>query len=161
MNKVGVKISIIVLEVVVALFVVSMILKFIHISPEKPGKPAASAEMTDSVPKPPCNAHGLQINVLNATNVSGIADEARYWLRRYGFDVVEIDNAVEKSEKSYIIDCTGKRCNAKLTAKAVGIPDSLIVTKIDTNNLVCVSLVLGSDYKSLNPFKTKSIKQLH
>jgi len=95
----------------------------------------------------------IQINVLNACGVKGLAAHTRDYLRSRGFDVVDIGNYKKNVEKSFVIDRLGDLSSSKKVAYAVGIEDSLIVTKIDSNLFLRCSLVLGNDYMTLKPFK--------
>jgi hypothetical protein len=95
----------------------------------------------------------IQLNILNSTKVSGIADKARTYMRNLGFDVVEIGNFTEYKKISIVIDRIGDRQSALLTAKAVGIGDSLVYTKIDSSLFLKCTIILGEDYKSLNAFR--------
>ena len=110
--------------------------------------------MSDSIFNHLQKTQQLQINVLNATDVSGIAEQTKEWLQSRGFDVVEVGNAPQKSDKSYIVDRADNYQAAEATANSLGISNSLIEKQIDTNHLICVSVILGYDYKSLSPFKT-------
>ncbi len=95
----------------------------------------------------------IQLNILNSTKTSGIADKARTYLRNLGFDVVEIGNYTENKRISILIDRVGDRQSALLTAKAMGIGDSLVYTKIDSSLFLKCTIILGEDYKNLNAFR--------
>jgi hypothetical protein len=51
-----------------------------------------------------------------------------------------------------IIDRVGDFASAKKVAKALGIADSLVTTKIDSTLFVRTTIVLGQDYPKLLPF---------
>ena len=95
----------------------------------------------------------IQLNILNSTKTSGIADKVRTYMRNLGFDVVEIGNYTENKKLSIVIDRVGDRQSALLTAKAVGIGDSLVFTKIDSSLFLKSTIILGEDYKNLNAFR--------
>lgn len=94
----------------------------------------------------------IQINVLNATLTPGIAGETREYLRNRGFDVVEVGNFTDRTERSMIIDRVGDVKSAKKIGYAMGIPDSCIVTKLDSNMFLRATIILADDFRSLKPF---------
>ena len=95
----------------------------------------------------------IQVNILNSTNIPGKANVAKKYLRSRGFDVVEIGNYETEADTSFIIDRLGDMTSAKKVAIAIGIADSLIVTEIDSSLFLRCSVILGKDFKNLNPFK--------
>lgn len=95
----------------------------------------------------------IQLNILNSTKTSGIADKARTYLRNLGFDVVEIGNFPENKKQSIVLDRVGDRQAALLAAKAFGIGDSLVYTKKDSTLFLKCTIILGEDYKKLNAFR--------
>lgn len=94
----------------------------------------------------------IQVSVLNAAGAQGIATKAKNYLRSRGFDVVEIGNFDKTVSKSCIIDCVGDLRSAMKVAYALGINDSLVVTKVDSNLFLRSSIILGMDYQELKPF---------
>ncbi len=94
----------------------------------------------------------IQIRVLNACGIKGLAAHTRDYLRDRGFDVVDIGNYKKNVEKSFIIDRLGDLSSSEKVAYAMGIKDSLIVTKIDSSLFLRCSLILGNDYLTLKPF---------
>ena len=98
------------------------------------------------------NEEKIQINILNGCGVNGLASRTNEYLRTYKFDVLEVGNYPENIEKSIIIDRLGDMESAKKVAYAVGIPDSLIFTRIDSSLFIRTSIVLGNDYEKLAPF---------
>ncbi|MBM2814529.1 MAG: hypothetical protein HW421_1291 [Ignavibacteria bacterium] len=95
----------------------------------------------------------IQVNVLNASGVQGLAARVRNFLRARGFDVVEIGNYPESSENSIIIDKVGDVNSALKVAYALGIGDTLVTTKIDSALFLRTSIIIGKDFASLKPFK--------
>lgn len=95
----------------------------------------------------------IQVNILNATDTSGIAMKVKQYLRSRGFDVVEIGNYKEKSDESFFIDRLGDINSAQKIAYALGIDESKYKTEIDSNLFLRVTVVLGNDFRKLKPFK--------
>ena len=94
----------------------------------------------------------IQLNILNACNEDGIANVAKNYLRARGFDVVEIGNYSQTVSKSFIIDRVGDIISAQKVAYAIGIDDSLIITKIDSGLFLRNTVVLGKNYIILKPY---------
>lgn len=101
------------------------------------------------------NNKSIQIEVLNSTNQKGLASGITKYFRENKFDVIKIGNYPELLNKSIVIDRVGNRTSALRVAKVTGISDSSIVTRIDSSLFLDCSIVLGSDYKKLTPFRQK------
>ena len=95
----------------------------------------------------------LQINILNGAGEKKIASKAMDYFRNRGFDVVEINNYETPVEKSFVIDRVGDMNSAKQVSFALGVPDSLIQSDIDSSLYLRSSVVLGKDYRTLKPFR--------
>lgn len=94
----------------------------------------------------------IQVSVLNACGINGLAAETREYLRTRGFDVVEIGNYPETLNKSMICDRTGNVASAEKVAFALGINDSLIITEKDSTLFIRASIIIGNDFHTLKPF---------
>jgi hypothetical protein len=55
-------------------------------------------------------------------------------------------------EKSQIIDRAGNMNQAVQIAKVLGIQKSLVTSEVDLNKQLAATIILGKDYKKLNPF---------
>lgn len=96
----------------------------------------------------------LQVEVLNSLSTNGLASTVMIYLRNRKFDVVRIGNYPEKDQtKSFIIDRLGDSNSGIHLAKALGIADSLIKIDIDSTLFLRCSIVIGSDFRNLKPFK--------
>lgn len=95
----------------------------------------------------------IQVNVLNGCGVPKLAARAKTFLRERGFDVVEIGNFSEKIKKSAVFDRLGDIGSARKVAYAMGIGDSLVVSKIDSSENLRCTIVIGADYQTLKPFE--------
>lgn len=94
----------------------------------------------------------IQVNVLNACGETGLAAKVMEFLRLRGFDVVEIGNYPKKEEKSFVLDRLGDLRSARKVAYAMGIPDSLVVSAVDSTLFVRSTIVVGKDFPLLKPF---------
>ncbi len=133
------------LSLIVIIFALSMIYRFFigpSIDPtlDKDIKKLSSEEV-------------IQVNVLNGCGVKGIAAKARDYLRSKGFDVVDIGNYKDNVEKSFVIDRLGDLNSSKKVAYSLGIPDTLVITDIDSNLFLRSTVILGKDYLKLIPFE--------
>ena len=95
----------------------------------------------------------IQISILNATEINGLAGKFRDYLRNRNIDVVEIGNYDTLVQKSFIIDRVGDTISSKHFARIIGLPDSMIVVNIDSNFFLKASLIIGRDYKKLKMFE--------
>lgn len=110
--------------------------------------PPISAEIDEEIYKYRAE-EVIQVNILNACGVSGLASETEGYLREVGFDVVEIGNYDVLLNESIIIDRLGDKASARKVANAIGLADTRIITKIDSSLYLRASIVLGNDYKAL------------
>ncbi len=94
----------------------------------------------------------IQVNILNACGEPGAASEVMHYLRRMGFDVVEIGNYGKTLDNSIVIDRVGDRNSAEKIAYALGVDGDEITTKIDSSLFLRCTIVIGDDYKSLKLF---------
>lgn len=96
----------------------------------------------------------IQVEVLNGCGVSGLADRFTYFLRDKGFDVVNKGNYIQFDiEKTIVIDRIGNTANAKEVAKSLGVNQNSIITQINEDYFLDVSVILGADYYKLIPLK--------
>lgn len=93
----------------------------------------------------------IQIEVLNGCGVDGIADTFTEKLRKKNFDVVHTGNYRSFDiDESIIIDRAGNFYNAEMLAEAVGVDENHIITQINRNYFLDVSLIIGKDFKLLS-----------
>lgn len=95
----------------------------------------------------------IQVEVRNGCGVSGLAAETTMYLRRMGFDVVEVgDYSSFDQQYSLVIDRVGDLESARKVAAALGIPEERVVQEIRPEYYLDASVVIGLDYESLRPF---------
>lgn len=139
--------------VFLSLIVILMLTSFIIRISSKP----IDASLDDNVSSITAQ-NNIQINVLNGCGKNGLAAATNEYLRKYKFDVLEIGNYDDNIDKSMVIDRLGDIKSAKKVAYALGINDSLIITKIDSSLFVRSTVVIGNDYENLNVFKKQNNK---
>lgn len=144
MSKLLVNIAIAIVGIVVIILGYSFVTRLMSDETESSGDVAVAMEEV----KP----NSIQINILNSTAQSGLADKARLYMRQHSFDVVEIGNHSPVQEVSQVIDRVGDIEAAKMTARAIGISDSLVSSKIDSSLFIKATIILGNDYKKLKAF---------
>lgn len=144
MSKLLVNIAIAIVGIVVIILGYSFVTRLMSDETESSGDVAVAMEEV----KP----NSIQINILNSTAQSGLADKARLYMRQRSFDVVEIGNYSPVQEVSQVIDRVGDIEAAKMTARAIGISDSLVSSKIDSSLFIKATIILGNDYKKLKAF---------
>ena len=97
--------------------------------------------------------HTIQLDVLNGSGESKLAQRLTDFLRGRGFDVVEIGNYTGDLDKTLVIDRTGNREAAVRVAQSIGVPEERVIQKIDRTLYLDVSVFIGKDFRSLHPFK--------
>ena len=101
-------------------------------------------------------ADPIQVEVRNAVGVDGLGREATAFLRRRGFDVVEVGNAPLREETAVEVRA-GTDAYAQRVAAALGVPDDRVTTpgplaEYDPD----VAVYIGADYTRLAPFRALS-----
>jgi hypothetical protein len=87
----------------------------------------------------------VRVEVLNGTEVSGLAARVGNHLRELGFDVVSVENAGGIMEETVIVErADASLGNARLLSEEIGC--DCITSELDPDRLLEVSLVLGNDY---------------
>jgi hypothetical protein len=97
-----------------------------------------------------------QIDVQNGTGENCVAADFRAYLKKKGFDVVEMGNYKNTDvNKTMVIDRTGNKNAAKKVAESLGINEKNIIQQKDTTSFLDATVIIGKDYQDLNPFKEK------
>ena len=93
----------------------------------------------------------IQVEVRNGCGIPGLANRFTSVLRQNGFDVVESGNFdTFDVTRSFVIDRSGNLDNARRVARALGLSDDRIIREISPDFYLDATIVIGSDYKSLN-----------
>jgi hypothetical protein len=107
-------------------------------------------------PEPVIPSKVVQIDVLNGCGAKGAAAKFTEFLRSSGFDVVEVKNySSSHLGRTMVIDRVGNLAAAKKVAAALGVPESNVVQQLNPDYFVDVSVVIGGDFESLIPGKTR------
>ncbi|MGA9117254.1 MAG: LytR C-terminal domain-containing protein [Bacteroidota bacterium] len=92
----------------------------------------------------------IQIDVLNGCGTRGAGAKVMTYLRKRGFDVVEVRNyKTSDVDRSLVIDRAGDLETARQVAYALGITEANVIQQINPDYFVDVSVVVGRDYKTL------------
>lgn len=98
----------------------------------------------------------IQVAVRNGCGVAGVAGQTTRFLRRQGFDVVEVGNyQTFDQQQSIVIDRVGNEAAARKVAAALGIPAERVDEQIRLDYYLDASVIIGHDYQSLKPFQDK------
>lgn len=93
----------------------------------------------------------IQLSVLNACGVPGMAAKVTASLRESGFDVINTGNFEHYDmEKTVVIARTFNKQNALRVAKALGVDPSQVIIEASENYYLDATVVIGDDYKTLN-----------
>lgn len=130
-----------VLLVVVLLTVVGVFVWRRTATPEARQARALNAVIERVVP----DSVRIKVEVLNATNVRGLARRGTFHLRDLGFDVVSSGNSTEKLDSTLVIIRSGRPEWAELAAKALG--GARIETRPDTSRYLDLTILLGASWR--------------
>lgn len=92
-----------------------------------------------------------QVEVLNGCGISGIAAQAHEFLRKYGFDVVNVENASAFDyEETIVIDRGGDEQIARRVARLLGTEN--VIRQVRPDLMLQITVILGKDYRNLKPY---------
>jgi hypothetical protein len=115
-------------------------------------KPIESEEPSQKMETAPQNDENTNNNL--RCGAAGIAAKVTKYLREMDIDVVGRDNYKNfKIKDSFVIDRVDNRERAIEVAESLGLNSANIQLIPDSNLQLDVTIVLGSDYKNLTPFK--------
>lgn len=98
----------------------------------------------------------IQVELLNAAGIDGLAAAATAHLRRRGFDVLQIGNAPAQDTSAVWVRA-GTPTDGRHVAAALGLPDRAVATDtVRTDYDPDVSVRLGRDYLTYAPFETEA-----
>lgn len=87
----------------------------------------------------------IRLEILNGTEVTGLASRTAELYRSYGFDVVAVGNAQSSDvEDTLVVDRVGSDVFARRTADIIQAP--LVETEPDPQSAVDVTVILGKDF---------------
>ena len=93
----------------------------------------------------------IQVEVLNGSGVSGIADKFTEFLRTKNYDVVNVGNYRSFNvDNTIIIDRTGDMSKALAVAKTLGIKQRQVIRQVNKNYFLDVSIIIGKDINQIS-----------
>ena len=117
---------------------------------------AAAADTTGDARAAAAARARITVQVLNGTDVNGLAARTRTLLKRRGFDVLEV-GSTRAADTTTVTALAGERADAEHVAGALGLPprrilvaDSADVSETD----LTVRVTLGRDYRRFAPIRT-------
>ena len=87
----------------------------------------------------------VRVQVLNATNITGLARRATMVLRDHGYDVVETGNTKGPLDTTIVLDLTGHPEWAQRIAKLVA--PARVQARRDTSRYLDIAVVLGTMWR--------------
>jgi hypothetical protein len=92
----------------------------------------------------------IHLEVMNGCGVTGVADQFTEFLRSKSFDVIQTGNYFSYDiEKTLIVDRIGNYKHAKLVAEALGLADDVIISQVNRNYYLDVSVIVGKDFNNI------------
>lgn len=96
----------------------------------------------------------IQLEVLNGCGVSGVADRFTDYLRANDIDVVKTGNYIQFDvDETTIIDRIGNKNNASYVANLLNVKEGSVMTQINNDYFVDVTVIIGRDYFKQSPIK--------
>ncbi|MBI5403803.1 MAG: LytR C-terminal domain-containing protein [Ignavibacteriae bacterium] len=98
----------------------------------------------------------IQVDVQNGTGENRIGAIFRDYLKKKGYDVVNLDNYKSSDvERTIIIDRTGDTRKAQRIAEVLGVSGRNIIQQINRDLYLDATIVIGKDYTELKPYTEK------
>lgn len=98
----------------------------------------------------------IQVDVQNGTGENRIGAIFRDYLKKKGYDVVNLDNYKSNDvDKTIIIDRTGDTRKAQRIAEVLGVSGRNIIQQINRDLYLDATIVIGKDYTELKPYTDK------
>jgi hypothetical protein len=88
----------------------------------------------------------IKVEVLNATDVRGLARRATLHLRDRGFDVLYMGTADAQLDSTLVLDRSGNRQRAQRVADALG--GARVETRPDSSRYLDVTVMLGRSWRA-------------
>lgn len=88
----------------------------------------------------------IKIEVLNATEVRGLARRATLYLRDRGFDVLYMGTASEQIDSTLVLDRSGNPHRAQRVADALG--GARVESRPDSSRYLDVTVMLGRSWRA-------------
>ena len=99
----------------------------------------------------------IQLDVQNGTGINGIASVFSDYLRKFGFDVVEMGNyKSEDVSKTMILSRKEDLTNAEKIASVLEVNKKYVIQQINPSLFLDATVVIGKDFKELKPFTEKA-----
>lgn len=113
--------------------------------PEEAAAPAFLARLLFNRPPPPSPEKAVVAEVLNGTDIQGLAAQASKVLRSGGVDVIALGQAPHPRTRTVVYDRTGDFERAARVRAALDCPTAIAATRIDALRGVDASVELGGD----------------
>lgn len=96
----------------------------------------------------------IQVEVRNGAGVDGLAAQTTAFLRRRGFDVVELGNGAFQDTTTVLVR-SGTALDARHVAQALGLGVERVVTGGPTTDYsLDVTVTVGADYRALASYES-------
>ena len=104
----------------------------------RPGRTVPDASVT--------GGERIKVEVLNATEVRGLARRATLTLRDRGFDVLYMGTATEQLDSTLVLDRSGHPDRARRVAEALG--GARVEARPDSSRYLDVTVMLGRSWRA-------------
>lgn len=88
----------------------------------------------------------IKVEVLNATDVRGLARRATLYLRDHGFDVLYMGTAAIQLDSTLVLDRSGNPERAQRVADALG--GARVESRLDSSRYLDVTVMLGRTWRA-------------
>lgn len=105
--------------------------------------PVARAEPPDASAM---SSERIKVEVLNATDVRGLARRATLYLRDRGFDVLYLGTAATHLDSTLVLDRSGHPDRAQRVAEALG--GARVESRPDSSRYLDVTVMLGRSWRA-------------
>lgn len=99
----------------------------------------------------------IQLDVQNGTGINGVASVFSDYLRKFGFDIVEMGNyKSDDVSKTKVVSRKEDLTNAVKIANVLGVNKKYVIQQINPSLFLDATVVIGKDFKELKPYTEKA-----
>lgn len=109
-----------------------------------PGERVALPDSGDTLARPPAGVR-VKVQVLNASNVRGLARRATLYLRDRGWDVVEVGTTKPFRDETLVLDRSGRAEWARRAAHAMG--GAAVERRPDSSRYLDLTVLVGRTWR--------------
>lgn len=109
-----------------------------------------------SLPADALSNEDIHVEIMNGCGVDRLTGTVRSYMMEKRIDVLQTGNMPSPDyDYSLVIDRTGSPGKSKRVAELLGLDETRIISQLNKQYLLDISIIIGRDFKELKPFMEK------